>query len=529
MTILQRLAIVIFIFVIVLGARQQRFSRRRRRFDRGRKLASKQPKRAAGEYTWGSLKIPKSAATQHFLVVGTTGSGKSLVQRMLMKDVFAEFGTGNDSRALVFDAKNDAAAFLKHIQLSVPVYSLHPFDSRHSFPHAVAWDIAADVTCPARALNLAACLLPVEKGGGNRYFTDAARQVVGAVIESLIRHSPRDWTFSDLVYAALSQDRIRQVLRRDPVGHETLDNFLGDERTGYQVFTTIASRMSYFRPVAALWQRVTAKLSLRNWLATDSVLLFGMDATARTALDAINEIMFRILVEEIDMQADSRSRRTWIWIDEARLAGPILRADLLPYLAAKGRSRGACLLLAFQDIEGFREASGPRVANEIIAQCSHKALLRMEAEESAEWASKLLGQYETIQELKSYKGGFFDDGSSSEQFCKREAVLPSEFYLIPPTDVRTGLTGVFVAPTGGAVRGTMSPTSLRTVFIPEEVANRYRLIRRNESDQCLLPWNSVEIRKHGSNPTPTTKPSGKSPALKLRKNASRDRPLTTND
>lgn len=141
--------------------------------------------------------------------------------------------------------------------------------------------------------------------------------------------------------------------------------------------------MSYYRPVAELWKQRQQKLSLRDWLITDSVLLLGTNATVETALSAINEVMFRVLVEEVDMQTDSSTRRTWFWIDEARLSGPLLRGKMLPYLAVKGRSRGARLVLAFQDIEGFREAAGTRIANEIIAQCSHKALLRMESDESA--------------------------------------------------------------------------------------------------------------------------------------------------
>ena len=123
--------------------------------------------------------------------------------------------------------------------------------------------------------------------------------------------------------------------------------------------------------------------------------------------------MFRVLVEEIDVQPDSSTRRTWFWIDEARLSGPLLRGKMLPYLAVKGRSRGACLVLAFQDIDGFREAAGIRIANEIIAQCSHKALLRMESDESAKWATQVIGQYETLDLMQSQQGGLFGKGGLS--------------------------------------------------------------------------------------------------------------------
>ncbi len=466
---------------------------RRQRFERGRQLGRKRRSKppAAGLH-WGPFTIPEAAATQHFLAAGTTGSGKSLVQKLLMRDVLPKVTTGSDARVVILDAKNDIAAFLKHVGVTCPVYTLNPFDARTEFPKAVAWDVAADVTSPARALNLASAFIPAEGGGNNRYFTDAARQIVAGVIESFIRHTPGVWTFSDLVFALLSLDRVKEILARDDAGEELIASFLGDDRTAYQVFTTVVSRMAYFRPVAAIWQRTTGKLSLTQWLTDESVLLLGVNATAKIALDAINEILFRIIVEEIDVQADSQTRRTWIWIDEARLSGPLLKGEMLPYLAVKGRSRGACLVLAFQDIEGFREAAGPRIAHEIIAQCSHKALLRMESEESATWASRALGQYETLEVMRSDPAAFGRGGTRSEHVARKDSVLPSEFYTIHPSGPTNGLTGYFVSPDCGAIQATLSGKQVQQI-IPSQSSEIAAVVAiRSDIEQWLQPWSDSD-------------------------------------
>lgn len=480
-----RAALILVVGTCCWWIRNQKQQKRHKKYQRGRELnrSAKLASKTKG-LRFGNHRIPESEATQHFLVVGTTGSGKSIVQRLLMKDVLTAVKPGSDKRVLIFDAKNDAVPFLHHIGSTCPVFSLNPFEARSDFPKAVAWDIAADITSPARALNLAACLIPAEKGGSNQYFTDAARQVVSAIVESLIRHSANHWTFSQLIYTTLSMERVKEQLSRDVEGRETLENFFGDDRTAYQVFTTVVSRMSYYRPVAGLWQNTQSKLSLRHWLKTESVLLLGTNATAETALSAINEVMFRVLVEEIDMQPDSSTRRTWFWIDEARLSGPLLRGKMLPFLAVKGRSRGACLVLAFQDIDGFREAAGTRIANEIIAQCSHKALLRMESDESSQWASKVIGQYETLDLMQSKQGGLFGKGGSqSEQAARRDAVLSSEFYLIPATNPKNGLTGYFLSPSAGAVKVRISPFDIKPVITDN--SDMVGIDYRDEQDQRL--------------------------------------------
>lgn len=460
-----KLLLLIGVGLVCFLLRSAKQRSRRRKYERGRKLSRKSSgTKLKSGLRWGNAFLPESAATQHFLVVGTTGSGKSIVQRLLMKDVLTGVQPGSDQRVLIFDAKNDTADFLKHIGCNCAVYSLNPFGKQAPLVTPVCWDIAADINCSARALNLAASLIPNEKGGNNQYFTDAARQVLSAVVESLIRHSPGAWTFSDFVHLTLSLERVRESLNRDQLGRETLANFFGDERTGYQVFTTIVSRMSYYRPVAELWKRSETRLSLRQWLDSDSILLLGTNATVETALSAVNEVMFRVLVEEVDLQPDSFSRRTWFWIDEARLSGPLLRNKMLPYLAVKGRSRGACLVLAFQDVDGFREAAGTRIANEIIAQCSHKALLRMESDESAYWASRVIGQYETLDIMQSAQRGLLrSNASQSEQAVKRDTVLPSEFYLIPATNKQNGLTGYFVSPCIEFQLTKISSAQIRTV------------------------------------------------------------------
>ena len=404
-----------------------------------------------------------------------------------MSDPLKRIRKGSDQRAVIFDAKGDMSAFLAHLDIKCSVYNFNPFASRTSWSRAVAWDIAKDITSPARAQNLVGSLLPSEKSGNNQYFTDAARQVLVGIVESLIRHSPLAWTFADLVYISLSQDRISAVLQRDNRGQEVLDSFFAEERTAYQVFTTIVSRMAYYKPVAALWQNQTDKLSVRDWLKSDSILLLGSNATVKTSLDAINQQIFRVMVEEIDIQTNSETRRTWVWIDEARLAGSLLQSELLPYLAVKGRSRGAALVLAFQDMDGFKEAAGERIANEIVAQCSNKALLRMESETSAAWASKTLGQFETIEVFRSDNQTGWNQ-NISEQRVQKDAVLASEFFSIPVTNPQNGLTGYFITSEDGAYRGTISPNVLaKTVFDENQLIGNEGSESTDEK-QWLADW-----------------------------------------
>ncbi|QEG35905.1 type IV secretory system conjugative DNA transfer family protein [Bythopirellula goksoeyrii] len=475
-----------------------------RSYTRGRQLAKPNRSRMSGKSShglrWGNNLLPESTATQHFLAAGVTGSGKSHVQRLLMKSVLENMHVGSDSRVLIYDAKGETTAYLKKVGVTTAVYSLNPFESRKGFPQAVAWDIARDITSPTRALNFSCSLIKAESSGANQYFTNSARLIVNGVLLSFIKHSAGVWTFSDLVHATLSRDRLEAVLSRDTVGRELFARFLPDDRTGHSVLTSVISSMGYYAPVAALWQRTPEKLSIRDWLSDSSVLLLGVNKSASATLDVLNEQIFRFLVEEIDGQRNSSTRRTWVWVDEAREAKSILRSEGLQALAVKGRSRGACLLLAFQDIEGFREAAGSdKIADEIIGQCSHKAILRMESPGSAEWAAKMLGQYETLEIFRSESSGgrgFFSTGHNvSEQRVMKDSVLPSEFFTIPPTNKQNGLTGYFLSPDCGARKITLPSSDISPIVVSEQEEERYALVSKPESDQWLREWSMSDRQR----------------------------------
>ena len=260
-----------------------------------------------------------------------------------------------------------------------------------------------------------------------------------------MRHNGDRWEFSDLVYASLNPQRLVSVLERDEYGREDLEGLMSEGRTAYQVFTTLYSKMALYRPAVGLWQRTTDAMSLRDWVEGESVMIFGSNATVKEAVNPVYEIIFRMLVEEIDEQPDSETRESWVWLDEIRLCEPVIRSDMLSYFTVKARSKGGIMVLGFQDLEGLKKAIGKELAMELVGQCANQALLRFSSMESAKWASSQVGSRETLESLASYSGqiGFFQR-TVNESRVMKEAILPSEFMAFPEPSAATGVRGVFI-------------------------------------------------------------------------------------
>ena len=111
------------------------------------------------------------------------------------------------------------------------------------------------------------------------------------------------------------------------------------------------------------------------------------------------------------------------------------------------------MVLGFQDVEGMQEVYKDKIANELLGQCSHKAILRTHNAAAAEWCSQTIGEYEAVEQTF----GFSTEGSINrnspmrptsgtkrtvnESITKKRLVLPSEIMNLPPVDKKNGVLG----------------------------------------------------------------------------------------
>jgi type IV secretory pathway TraG/TraD family ATPase VirD4 len=239
---------------------------------------------------------------------------------------------------------------------------------------------------------------------------------------------------------------------------------------------TISANIAYLRPIAALWQKATRRFSLQEWIDGNSILVLGNSETLRTPIDAINRAIFQRLVELVLAQSESSTRRTWFFLDELKEMG---RLDGLPSLLTKGRSKGARAVLAFQTIEGLRAVYGDRLANEICGMCANKLLLRTDSPETAQWASSVIGEAETLRWMRSHqssKNGKSE--SASQQITTTQAVLASELLRLPLAN-RECFHSFCVVPAIGIWRDTtpfardLRPKGTAANFIPRPDSDQY--------------------------------------------------------
>ena len=113
----------------------------------------------------------------------------------------------------------------------------------------------------------------------------------------------------------------------------------------------------------------------------------------------------------------------------------------------------------------------------------------LESAETAEWASELLGKYETIQVMETYQGSLANrQRSLNEQQLLKHNVLPSEFFGIDEPSPTTGVEGFFLSPGKSPYRMQIDASEFVDVVVPDEMNHQHAIVRRCDSDQTLIPW-----------------------------------------
>ena len=301
-------------------------------------------KNSARAFYWGGLWLPIEDSSKHMLIIGEPGSGKSKTLQMFMETVLPYIGHELDQRAIIYDPKRNTRSLLAGMELDSEVHILDPFDKR-----SVAWDIAKDVDEPDIARTVAESLIPGEGNSTQPYFRDTAAVIVCAVMQALHIKKPYAWTLRDLVLVMRSGETITKLVSSVPETKHYVDQHCNDTGQAFQsVLSTATGKIDWLTSIASLWDRAEEKISLRDWVSNqESILLLGSDNLRAIAMAELNRMMLTYLTLAVLDLPDDDDRRVWFLLDEFTSLGKIKQVQDLLY---KGRSKGASVILAFQEI-----------------------------------------------------------------------------------------------------------------------------------------------------------------------------------
>ncbi|MHB1516265.1 MAG: type IV secretion system DNA-binding domain-containing protein [Acidiferrobacteraceae bacterium] len=378
------------------------------RITRGSRIGKHSREAHGGDITIGGVPLPSAIEPQHFLLAGSTGTGKSLA----MSSMVSVIRDRRDDRAVVVDPGGEMMARFWRDGDVV----LNPLDAR-----SVIWSPFAEMASAHDADRIAKSMLPdIDGSGDSQQWQLYAQGLVAAVLQRL--SEAQHATNADLVHVltvARAED-IEPMIAGLPAS--TLFD-TGASRMLSSVRGIIGSYLPAYRFLPA--DADSGSFSIRRWIEGGTGWLWipirnDMMASMRPLISAwVGEAVGASLSLRPD-----RERRMWLMMDELASLG---RVQSLADALTQGRKFGLCSVAGLQTVSQLRGAYGQHGAQTLLSCFSSQLVLRAGDPETADWCSRLLGEQQLSRRVQSEgTGGGGSHSGESEQISIERAVLPSE-------------------------------------------------------------------------------------------------------
>ena len=324
--------------------------------------------------------MPVGVETEHFLLFGKPGGGKSVILENLAWQAIRR-----GDRVLMVDVKGNLPRRVQRRFKNLVPHLLGLAGSQ-----AEAWDVGLDIKSRADAAELAAILI---KETRDPIWSDGSRLILVGVIGGLVKKYGAKWGWRHLHQVlGTSLEEIEAVVLKNSPEIQQLLRRSGKEPSNAMLsllMTLIANVAEISATLAAVEATAQKRFSIRTWAENKSgnaPVVIRHDQSrpeqAKAFARLIVAIMGRALLS--DAVQDEFDHRIWLIIDELPRLGRIDMDDL----AALGRSRGVRLVCSVQSLAQLKQVGGADFAEGFVENFGIRVITQLSSGEAAKTISE---------------------------------------------------------------------------------------------------------------------------------------------
>ncbi len=365
-------------------------------------------------YRIAGIPFPPRSETQHTIVSGTTGSGKTV----LISDLVAQIRSRGE-RCVIYDKMGSYTRIFFDPERDV---LLNPLDAR-----APGWSPFLEARNPRDFDMMAAALIPHPRDSADPFWVIAARQLFanGAAVLSKKGVTENRVLVDHLLKADLTA--LAQAME-GTVAQSIVDP--DNPRTALSVRAMLTANVSAleFLPDGG------APFSIREWVSRedgDGFLFLTSRGDQHASLRGLISTWLEIAVNAMLSLDQAEGRRIWVILDELPTLHQV--PSLQPGLA-ESRQFGGCFVLGIQVASALRDLYGRNGAETISGLCGTRVVLAAPDRDTAQWSADSLGrsEIEEVSENVSYGANTIRDGVSLTQRRELRALaLPADIMRLP--------------------------------------------------------------------------------------------------
>ena len=363
--------------------------------------------------------MDRSKECEHTMVVGTTGSGKTVAITHIL-------ASAQIRRDRLFVTSPDGALMQKFYRKGDII--LNPFDQR-----SVRWDILSEIQYPEDYAFIANAVLPSVGSSKSNDWVGYGRFIFASTLREWYEQKRGD--SRAFIKMMTSGDERRVVLKELLRTTAAYDYFLPkNEGLLNGALGTISDRidaLKYANDVEG------EGFSIRKWIEAENppTLWAPYLSSQREALKHLLPCWISLAIRNTLSLPERRDRRVWFFFDEADQLGAVSGMKDGPL---RLRKVGGCVVLGFQSISLMDSIYGSDEAKAIVENFKTKLLLncgRSDGGGTARFASEMIGSAEIARRettvSQSLGGRLSQSTSTQEREVTKRLVLDSEILALP--------------------------------------------------------------------------------------------------
>jgi type IV conjugative transfer system coupling protein TraD len=370
----------------------------------------------------GPLPMVKGTETQHMLISGGTGSGKS----NCLHHILPQIRTAGQ-RAVIVDPTGE---FVERYYREGKDVILSPFDER-----SVPWHPWVECEDRFDYASIAESFIPNGKSESDNYWRTAGRSVFSAVLEKTAQGKKTSQVVRLLLKEPL-KELCDFVAGTKAAAH--LD--LNSEKTAGSVRSVVTS----FVDCLECLEDTEDPFSIRKWIQEDQGdgwLFIVTKPSHRAAVRPLVSSWISIATRSLLQMQPDRDRRLWFVIDELPSFQKLKDIELF---LTESRKYGGCGLFSIQSPAQIEDIYGWEASRVIVGNCMTRVAFREQDPEIAARVSKIFGENETkqYQEGISYGAHEMRDGVNiSSQIRERPVVSATAIQTLDQNEAFVRLPG----------------------------------------------------------------------------------------
>lgn len=327
-----------------------------------------------GERTY-VLRIPREEETEHVLMLGDSGTGKTQIIHRFLYQIAARRPA---EAAIVYDPACEFVA--AHFNARRGDVVLNPLDVRFPF-----WSPSFEITQPTDRQLVAESFFPGRdepKGSSGHFFTGASRDIFARMLEF-------DPTPREMVEVMADAGRIDELVEGTEHAHY-VDRNAGNQRGGVLASLAAVAKTLRLLPARA---ECRAELSLTEWArARRGWIFITSTKDTREALRPLHAAFLDILTKRLMSCAPGwgLTHPCWEIIDEVH---SLKRLPSHYDGLVEGRKYGLKIVQGTQGKSEYEAYYGPQ-SKTMLAAAHLKIFLRTNEAESAKWVAEMIGDEE---------------------------------------------------------------------------------------------------------------------------------------